>query len=552
MDIGPWTPLWLIWGFSLLIYGHWLIGRSELVNQRERIVLYVATLLYVVPGMHDALLGMGVIESVTFFDYSFFFVVFAFAWIATQRFQEVHSDLENRVQHRTAQLAVALEEVQETAAAKERFFANITHEIRTPLHGLQATTEMLSESVTDPEQRQLASIAVQSTRDLRVLVDDLLDASAMQAGKLAVHTTPMLLGPFMDTLVQQWEPKARLQGIELRCSLPDEPLVVMADELRLRQVFANLLSNAFKFTEEGTVTLTVAGEPDLVRFAVVDTGVGIEQHSQERIFDRFHHSGPAGGAGLGLTIAQGLTQAMGGELTVQSRVGEGTAFQFALPRAPDEEVVRPSLPPQQGTGVVLVADDNPVNREIAKLALTRLGVTVEEASDGYEAVSRALRGGLDLVLMDLHMPGLDGIAACTRIRAGRGAAAQVPIVAMTASSDPDEHRRSREVGMNDLLGKPLELATFRRVVSGFVATHPTAPTPAFAHEGLRAMFIGDATGRLADVDPNHAPSVKAVAHAIRGAAASLEMVEIARLCEDLEASPTDAAERLGELERLLA
>ncbi len=552
VDIGPWTPLWLVWGLSLLGSGHWLIRRSALVKRRERLVLYLVTLLYVGPGVHDALLGMGLFDSIVLFDYAFAFVVFGFGWIATQRFEDTNADLEVEVAARTAQLAEALREVKQAADDKEGFFASVTHEIRTPLHGLQATTEMLSESLTDPAHRRLAGIATQATADLRALVDDLLDASSLDAGRLAVHSVPIELAPLLAELVVRWEPRAESKGLKLSLSLPPEQCVVLADETRLSQVLANLLSNALKFTEQGAVTLKVSALPDRVRFSVSDTGRGIGPAEQNRVFERFHQgTARAGGTGLGLTIAQGLVAAMGGKLTLDSRLGEGSTFSFELDRSYDEEAPRLSLPPDAGTGVVLIADDNPVNREIVRLALARLGVIVDEAVDGFGAVSRALRGGLDLILMDLHMPGLDGIEATRRIRAARTAVGGVAIVAMTASTDAEDHRLARAAGMNDVLGKPLDISVLRAVVSEYVALG-VGPIEPSGRLDLRALFIDDAEQRLSAVDTSSAREIKQVAHAIRGAAANLGLTDIAQLCRELEADPETPGERLQRLREQVA
>jgi|GEM_PF-3644124 len=537
VDAGPGVALFSVWGLVLLAYGIRLMSRNPL-SSTERVVLAITAFIYVVLGLSDTLVAAGIIEQVLMFDYSFAIVVFGFAWIATHRFERLHSGLEVEVAARTEQLETALGEVRNAAEAKERFFASISHEIRTPLHGLQATTQLLSEGAQDDEQARLAGIAVRSTGELRRLVDDLLDTSALRAGQLAFHINPVDGKSLASELVLDWRARAQQEGVLLSLLAPEAVAPVLADDLRLRQVLSNLISNGLKFTPKGAVTVGVDEHPDGWRFSVTDNGPGLAPEARRAVFDAFHQEPDVrGGTGLGLTIARHLVQGMGGQLSVDSELGAGCSFWFVLPACPAAALEQSIPMPASGSGVVLVVDDNPINREVARLALRRLGVTVEEAPDGFAAVARALRGGVDLIFMDLQMPGLDGPGATQRIRDARSEVSQVPIVAMTASTDPAEHLRCREAGMVEVLPKPLDLAQLRRVVTRYVDLTGRRPQDEEADD-LVPMFLVDATDRV-----NHPglrgdrARLKEVGHAVRGGASSLGLAPIVALCHALESDP---------------
>jgi len=551
VDPGPVQWLMLPWGLFLVVYAIRAVWRSTSLDRAERRTLAACFLAYVALGVNDNLVALELIDSVLTFDYSFALIVFGFAWLAARRFEALHGHLEDEVATRTQELELALAKAREASDARSRFLANITHEIRTPLHGLQATTDLLAETAAGSDQRRLTRIAQRSTQELRRLVDDVLDTSAIEAGRLALHPAPIDAGPLVEETIAAWRPGASASRIALNLDMDQRPIGVLADDLRLRQVLGNLLSNAIKFTDAGQVTLSVRKMPDGVRFAVSDTGPGLDPDAHERIFEAFHQEADApGGTGLGLTIASALVQGMGGSLEVDSSPDWGAEFSFTLPAATPR--VR-RLPARFAAGTVLVADDHPVNREIARIALARDGIEVEDAADGYEAVARVLRGGIDLVLMDLRMPGLGGVEAVRRIRSAR-ASVHVPIVALTASTTRQEHEAFLDAGAQEVVIKPLDVAGLRAVVSRYVEISGVTDVSDSLVGDLRKMFAEDALARLDPLDSDSTPeAIRAASHAIRGAAATLGDQDVVALCQDLEARPDDPAGRLHSLrERLTA
>jgi signal transduction histidine kinase/CheY-like chemotaxis protein len=547
VDPGPLIAIWFPYATLLVGYCIWVVLRSTRLSRTERRVLSGVFLAYVALGVNDQLIALELIDSVLVFDYSFAIIVIGFAWLAAHRLELLHAGLEEQVTGRTTQLQAALDKAQTASAAKARFLANITHEIRTPLHGLQATTELLEEGATDTDQQRLAAIATRSTQELRRLVEDILDTSALETGELALRSTSVDARRVLEDAVAAWQSKAQAAGSELLLDLMPGPCPVLADELRLRQVLGNLLSNAIKHAAQQPVTVSLRGVDGRCRFTVADSGPGLDDAARQRVFDAFHQeAGTTGGTGLGLTIARGLVQSMGGRMDVDSHRERGSAFWFELPAAP-AAAVRDGEP-FKGTGVVLVADDHPVNREIVRVALARQGIAVDEAVDGFAAVARAVQGGLDLILMDIWMPGLDGIDAIRRIRSGRSTAAKVPIVAMTASTDVSEHQRCLDAGAQEVLMKPLHLSTLRRVASEYLSGTSGPPVSDSLVADLRQMFSDDAIRRLDGLgsEPD-SEAVRAAIHAIKGAAGMVGETAIVSMCEDLEQSPDEPRARLDAL-----
>jgi signal transduction histidine kinase/CheY-like chemotaxis protein len=388
-------------------------------------------------------------------------------------------------------LALALRQ----SGVKSQFFANVSHELRTPLHGILGLARLLQMEVTDPGQRRRVGLIDASGTHLLGLINDLLDVSRIEAGQFAVRPQAFELCAQVDQVAEICALRAQEQGLGFVQHIElDRPCWVMGDPGRVRQVLLNLIGNALKFTHAGTVTLTVrrnAAAPDQVCAEIVDTGVGIAAHELPRLFDAFAQMAPAlnsplDGTGLGLTISREIARAMGGDIAVCSRPGEGSTFTFTaqLPlcdppvAAAETSGTSAATPPGAAWRPppcrVLVADDDDVNALIVTAYLERLGLTVERARDGREAAAQALRA-VDrpaLVLMDCQMPHLDGHLATRQIRAQEAALglARVPVIAMTASVTEIDVQRCRADGMDDLLGKPFTVddlsAVLRRVLAG--------------------------------------------------------------------------------------
>jgi signal transduction histidine kinase/ActR/RegA family two-component response regulator len=392
-------------------------------------------------------------------------------------------------------LALALRQ----SGVKSQFFANVSHELRTPLHGILGLARLLQTEVDDMGQRRRLELIDASGTHLLGLINDLLDVSRIEAGQFAIRPQAFELGAQIDQVAEVCALRAHEQGLRFVQQLEFErPCWVSGDAGRVRQVLLNLIGNALKFTEAGSVTLTVrrsAAVPDLVSAEITDTGVGIAPHELPRLFDAFAQMAPAlhsplDGTGLGLTISREIARAMGGEVTVRSRLGEGSTFVFTAQLPACEPVAAQTAPAARvddwrpPAGRVLVADDDDVNALIVTAYLERLGLVVERARDGGEAVVCALRAAdrPALVLMDCQMPQMDGHVAARQIRAQEAALglARVPVIAMTASFTEIDLQRFRADGMDDLLGKPFDAADLSAVLERVLVVRPPLPRQAAA------------------------------------------------------------------------
>lgn len=365
--------------------------------------------------------------------------------------------------------------------AKSEFLANISHELRTPMNGVIGMTSLVLETQLTPEQRDYVETARGSAGTLLDLLNQLLDLSKIEAGKLEPEDAPFQLRELVEAVAKTFQVAANRKGVVLEWSVAHEVVDSLSgDALRVRQVLTNLVSNAIKFTEEGTVSIEVTAlfdnPPDYgVQFAVRDTGIGIPKDKQETVFRAFEQADGSttrryGGTGLGLTISSRLATLLGGRLWLQSEPGAGSVFYFtarltrsAAPAEPARSVAR--APRHTAGKRILLAEDNLVNRRLATVLLTKWGNEVICALDGREAVEISGREKFDLILMDLQMPGMSGIEATGIIREReRGSGRHIRIVAMTASAMEEDRRRCLESGMDDYISKPFESAELRRVV----------------------------------------------------------------------------------------
>ena len=397
--------------------------------------------------------------------------------ISTQRAAE---QALRRERDRAAQLA---REANAAAAAKSDFLAMMSHELRTPLNGILGSAQLLLDGSLHPDHHHLVHTLHDAGRGLLSLLNDVLDLSKLQSGKFGLSTGPLELEAMARGCVRLFRSQAELHGLELALIVEDGvPERVAGDELRLRQVLTNLLGNALKFTEQGRVVLRLSSEADgRVRFSVEDTGIGIPEAAQERLFAPFTQvdASPrrrAGGTGLGLSISQQLVRLMGGDIRLASEEGIGSTFSFALPlEALASRTVRETelatapiaVAPVDDT-LVLMVEDNAINRLIGTKMLERIGCRVVVAEHGRQALELAGLQAFDLVLMDCHMPELDGWAATRELRrlglrARTGG--HLPIVAQTASCMPEEVEHCLAAGMDEVLPKPVDLQALRAVVS---------------------------------------------------------------------------------------
>ncbi|MEM7045382.1 MAG: ATP-binding protein [Pseudomonadota bacterium] len=413
----------------------------------------------------------------------------------------------NRMIERLGEKTEALVEAASTAErankAKSQFLANMSHEIRTPMNGVLGNVEILKTSPLSEQQNRIVSTVHSSATTLLEIIDEILDLSKIEAGRLRLHFEPLDVRHVVDEQVDFFTEQARRKGVHLRALIPtDLPSPLVGDPVRLRQVLTNLISNAIKFTQAGQISvgLSVVGERDdrvIIQFEVEDSGIGIPPDVQDQIFQAFTQADASttrrfGGTGLGLAICKQLVEMMGGVIGVDSEVERGSRFWFTIPlkRAALSESQRQAntSPTSQKTmdlsqaapidAHILLAEDNSINQNVACTALEQLGCTVDLATNGKEAVRAARERDYDLILMDCLMPEMDGFDATRMIRAAEeadGSRQRIPIIALTANALASDREDCLAAGMDDHIGKPFRMMELRdRLVHWVEKTAPSA------------------------------------------------------------------------------
>jgi signal transduction histidine kinase/CheY-like chemotaxis protein len=391
-------------------------------------------------------------------------------------------ELARRFQIRGEQLARAARECMVAAEAKSQFLANMSHEIRTPMNGILGAAHLLQTSELDASQSEHVGIIADSGQALLAVVNDILDISKIESGTYDIVSRPFAPERFFNSIAGLITPLAHNRDLEFTLNLSGTfPAAVLGDEDRLRQVLLNLLSNALKFTEKGSVALVVTGRPAVQGLAldirVTDTGIGIPESQLEHIFEAFSQvegddRRRFGGTGLGLSISRQLSQLMGGSLSVTSRVGAGSTFvlELTLPTASaqDIEQAKPTdLTNEQFSAAVLVVEDNLVNQRVISAILGKLGLTVTIAENGVQALERCRDASFDLIFMDMQMPEMDGLEASRRLRSEQIIADGVPIIAFTANVLPGTEEECLAAGMNAYLTKPVVSENLLEVINRF-------------------------------------------------------------------------------------
>ena len=510
-----------------------------------------------------------------------------------------------------ASLTTARHDAEAANRAKSAFLANMSHEIRTPFHGMLGMMSLLQDGPLTPRQANLVDTARESAHHLLAILNDVLDISQLESGKLQVQPATVDLPELIAQAEATVQVQARAKGLALRFSVaPDVPRWVRADATRLKQTLSNLLGNALKFTPSGTIALDVACRTvGVVQFTVTDTGIGMDKATLARLFQRFtpgddRPARRAQGSGLGLHIARDLARLMGGDIGVQSEAGRGSVFTMTLPLPPAaapvvaEQPVNPQRTVPARSLRVLVAEDHPVNRAYMEAVLDKLGHVVTFCVDGASAV-RAVQEQpetqpFDVVLMDLHMPEMDGFSATRAIRSMPPPRGNVPIVALTADAFHESRHLAFESGMNGFLTKPAHLPQLRDALERYAGTTtstapvpieitaPPVPAAAASADGgldlttiddvLQSMtparygallsgFFEDQSRTLSDLRLAVATDARAElrdrAHSLKGAAASLGLRNVAELAAKLQLAPPGAAAatliaRLDMLEQQLS
>ncbi len=508
-------------------------------------------------------------------------------------------DITERLKQEEA-LRDARDKAEQATQAKSEFLAVMSHEIRTPLNGLIGISELLNNTELTGQQKEFVDIIRLSGEALLQVISDILDFSKIEANKMQLEIAPFHVDEAVKETITILSGKAREKGVALRMEREEGlPLYILGDKARLRQILMNLVGNSIKFTEQGSVIIQLAngGEKEgrnLIKFAVSDTGIGIEPAQAEQLFTAFTQADPStyrkyGGTGLGLTICKTLVNLMGGDIWVESRMGEGSTFYFtiqadAVSDAAAEEVrmqeeVKQKIPlgdqhndfALHYPARILLADDNDINRLLARKLFERLGYTIESVGDGREAYEQVKEKEFDIVFMDMQMPEWDGIQATKKIRSEADSMHQPVIIAMTAFAGKEDKDACKEAGMDDYISKPVTLDDIEQMLLKWTPDHVktiknrTLPMnndlkpaqgdlidltairrlqnigqqtdPGFLHQILE-MFMKQAPENISDIiqcfDRGDFTGLWKAAHKLKGTCLNIGAERLAGICREIE------------------
>jgi signal transduction histidine kinase/CheY-like chemotaxis protein len=518
-----------------------------------------------------------IFEYTTEKDYSLAFYVSLFSIIAISSILYVTlrlANLSKRLQMANDQLKVAAKETAEANDAKSRFLANMSHEIRTPLTTIIGYADgVLNRDISEDKQRNALMNIADSGHHLLGLINDVLDFSKIEAGELDINTIDVNLPNLLLEVLEIAQGLIKGKPIQIQVVLTQPiPILIHTDPVRVRQILINLLSNAIKFTSVGHIKILVSVNEQLLEFSVVDTGIGIKKEGIESLFDAFKQHDYSttreyGGTGLGLSISRNLANKLGGNLSATSVLGKGSTFTFTILMDVDDEVEWITELPEEKyedeivsdqtlvSGNVLLAEDHRENRELIKLVLENLGLTVETTENGQDAVELCLMNNYNLVLLDIQMPVMDGMEA---IRLIKGAGVSTPIIAVTANVFAHDIENYRKLGFSDCIAKPIDRKKLIKVINRHLEVDVEDSHEEFDFGELQRQFATSFSSYVTEINKSLSEGdyvrLSKSVHKLKGSAPTFGFTEIGDQASlvDIKLKDKDYQQAHLQAEQLLA
>jgi CheY-like chemotaxis protein len=388
--------------------------------------------------------------------------------------------LEEKVKLRTSELNIERKKAEIANRAKTLFLANMNHELRTPLNSIMGFTSLLETTNLNEEQTGYLDIIMNSSHDLLKIITEILEYTNIDSTIKEIHKTKVKPAVMIDEAIGSLRIQAIRKGLHISTQIPDQLPDIFADELKIKQILISLISNAIKFTPSGKIEISVKLENEIdeeaqLTISVSDSGVGIDPEKIEYIFEEFYQIDETftrqfGGLGLGLSLAKGLTTVINGTISVKSEVGKGSTFTLMVPVKKAGNIIKTPTIIKASTVInkkILVAEDNIMNQQLIRLILTQNGFEVTIAENGKKAVEFASQNHYDLIFMDIQMPVMDGIEATIKIRELSGKQ-DLPIIAFTAHTTPEDRQMCIDAGMNDMINKPLKKSVLFEVIEKYI------------------------------------------------------------------------------------